>query len=211
MQELRAGWDKEKAEHDRQVKEQTDALRKQRQREKEDFDYEFAREKEQRKNAIEDELSSLEKEIQQRRKDFEQELSQRRAELEAREGAVAKRETEMAALQKEVETFPQRTEDKVRVAVKDVTERLTGDFSKSEALLTAKFEGEKNVLSSKIEALEKLVKALETQNEELARRNEQAYEKVQDIANRAVAASKREYIPIPTPFHDKPGQGQSEK
>ena len=59
-----------------------------------------------------------------------------------------------------------------------------------------KFEGEKNVLLSKIESLEKLVLAREVQIGELSKRNKQAYEKVRDIANRAVAAAKREYISV---------------
>ena len=59
-----------------------------------------------------------------------------------------------------------------------------------------KFEGEKNVLLSKIESLEKLVQAREVQIGELSKRNKQAYEKVRDIANRAVAAAKREYISV---------------
>ena len=36
-----------------------------------------------------------------------------------------------------------------------------------------------------------------TQIEELSRKHEQAYEKVQDIANRAVAAAKREIVSVP--------------
>ena len=77
------------------------------------------------------------------------------------------------------------------------TERLTSDFEKARALLEAKHEGEKNVLTSKIESLEKLVSSQEAQVAQFAKRHEQAYEKVQDIANRAVAATKREFISVP--------------
>ena len=40
--------------------------------------------------------------------------------------------------------------------VNEITARLTADFEKNEALLKANFEGEKNVLLSKIELLENL-------------------------------------------------------
>lgn len=198
VREARLRWDKEKAERKQEDKEHAEAIRKQRQREKEEVEYAFNREKEQRKNALEDEFNALENEIAQKRKDFDQELSERRVEIEAREEAVTKREKDMAALLKEVETFPQRLEDKVQAAVKETTERLNNDFEKSKALLEAQFQGEKNVLSGKIESLQNLVNAQEKQIAEFSRRNEQAYEKVQDIANRAVAAAKREYISVPT-------------
>jgi hypothetical protein len=81
--------------------------------------------------------------------------------------------------------------------VASTTERLTSDFGQTRVLLEAKHEGEKNVLTSKIESLEKLVSSQEAQVAQFAKRHEQAYEKVQDIANRAVAAAKREFISAP--------------
>jgi chromosome segregation ATPase len=197
MQEARAKWDKEKDAREQAVKEQAEAIKKQRQREKEEYEYTFAREKEQRKNALEDELHVVENEINQNRKDFEQDLNQRSTALEAREKSFAEKETEMAHLQKEVETFPQKLNTNVQEAVAATTERLTSDFEKTKALLEAKYDGEKNVLTSKIESLEKLVSSQETQMAQLTKRHEQAYEKVQDIANRAVATAKREFISVP--------------
>jgi len=66
------------------------------------------------------------------------------------------------------------------------------------------------VLSSKIESLQDLVKSQEAQLIDLSRRTEQAYEKVQDIANRAVAAAKREYISVPTSSHTAPSQSEKQ-
>jgi hypothetical protein len=206
IEETRLAWEREKAAHDHHIKEQREGLEKQFQREKEEYDYAFAREKEQRKNELEDELEALSKEMEQKRRDFEQEINLQKADLDSREEAITKRETNMDALQKEVQSFPQQLEDKVKKAIDETTERLTGDFKKNEALLQAKFEGEKNVLLSKIESLENLVKAQEAQVTELSKRNEQAYEKVQDIANRAVAGAKREYISFPAAAETKTGQ-----
>ena len=200
MQELRAQWQREKADHDRRIKEETEANGKQRQREKEEYEYAFAREQAQRKNAQEDELQALQKEIALKRSDFEKEYQQRQTELDAREEAIAGREKETAALQKEVESFPKRNEAAVQKAVADTTENLTKNFKSDQALMEARFEGERNVLMGKIEALEKTVASQAAQISDLAKKNELAYEKVQDIANRAVAAAKRESYSAP-PHH----------
>ncbi len=208
IQETRTGWEREEAEHEQQVKEQADLLKKQRQREKEEYEYTFAREKEQKLNQLNDELQLVTRETGQKKTEFEHEYNQRRHELEVREETVAKHEDEMNRLRTEVDTFPVKLEDSINKAVKETTERLTSDFKKNEALLNAKFEGEKNVLLSKIESLEKLVVSQETNISELSRRNDQAYEKVQDIASKAVASAKREFISMQPSFQDKSTQNE---
>lgn len=197
MQQTRSQWVREKQERDRRVAEEAEALKKQRQREREEHEYAFTREKEQKKNALEDELHALEKEIAQKREEAEHSAKVREAELDAREEAVARREKEMDALQKEVDTFPKRLENAVQAAVDDTTEQLTKDFEKDRILMDSRFEGEKNVLNSKIESLERLVASQAAQIADLSRRHEQAYEKVQDIANRAVSSARRESYSAP--------------
>lgn len=211
IQETRDSWKKEKLAQEQDAKEQTEALKKQRQRDKEEFEYTFEREKELRKNALDDEIGVLQKEIEQKRKDFEQDLNLHRAEIEAREKSVAEKETEFQALQNEVQAFPQKLEKEIKVAVNAATERLTSDFEKSRELLNAKHDGEKNVMVSKIESLEKLVKSQEIQIADLSKRHEQAYEKVQDIANRAVAAAKHETVSVPAPTRLSPDQNEQGK
>jgi len=197
MKEARSEWNKEKAQTELVAKEQAEALKKQRQREKEEFEYAFAREKEQKKNGLEDELRALEKQLAEKRADFEKEYEERKTELDTREEVIVRREKEMAAVQKEAETFPKRLETAVQAAADEATKRLTREFAKDKALFEAKFDGEKNVLLSKIDALEKQLASQTAQLADSARRQEQAYEKVQDIANRAVASAKREVISIP--------------
>jgi predicted nucleic acid-binding Zn-ribbon protein len=201
MQAKRTQWQREKADRERQVKDDTEALAKQRQREKEEYEYAFAREKEQRQNTLEDELQALEKEIAEKRNAFESEVQQRTATLDAREAAVASRENEITALEKEVDSFPKRNEAAVQSAVTDASQRLTRDFERDKSLMEARFEGERNVLLGKIEALEKMASSQSTQIADLSKRTEQAYEKVQDIANRAVTASRREVYSSPHTQH----------
>ena len=198
MQEMRTQWQREKADQDRQVTEENASLKKDRQREKEEYEYAFTREKAQRKNALEDELQTLAKEIAAKRGEFESSVQERTAALDVREEAVAAREKEMDNLLKEVDGFPKRLETAVQAAVADITKQLTRDFEGEKALMQARFDGEKNVLAGKIEALEKMVSSQDAQIKDLSRKSEQAYEKVQDIANKAVTASRRDSYAQPS-------------
>jgi hypothetical protein len=58
----------------------------------------------------------------------------------------------------------------------------------------ARFDGEKNVLVGKIEALDKMAASQPALIADLSKKSELAYEKVQDIANRAVTAARRERL-----------------
>ena len=197
MEEIRTQWQREKDDRDRHAKEQAEAIDKQRQREKEEYEYSFARDKAQRKNTLDDELQTLEKGLAVKRSEFENESQNRTAELDTREEAIADREKDVETLQKEVESFPKRNEAAVQKAVADATERLTINFKGDKSLMEARFEGERNVLMGKIEALEKMVASQATQISDLAKKNELAYEKVQDIANRAVASARRDTYSAP--------------
>ena len=60
----------------------------------------------------------------------------------------------------------------------------------------ARFDGEKNLLVGKIEVLEKMALSQPALIADLSKKSELAYEKVQDIANRAVTEARRKsYIP----------------
>jgi len=83
-----------------------------------------------------------------------------------------------------------------RNGIKKNISRLTRDFESDKALIQARFDGEKNVLVGKIEALEKMAASQAALIADLSKKSELAYEKVQDIANRAVTAARRKsYIP----------------
>lgn len=192
MKEMRTQWQREKTDSDRQVAEEKASLKKERQREKEEYEYAFTREKEQRKNALEDELQALAKDIAAKRGDFDHSVQERTAALDLREEAVAAREKDIDALRKEVDGFAKRLEAAVQGAVADTTKQLTRDFESEKALMQARFDGERNVLAGKIEALEKMASAQAAQISDLSQKSEKAYEKVQDIANKAVSASRRE-------------------
>jgi hypothetical protein len=193
----RRSWEEEKARRKAQEAEEAERTAKARQREQDEYDYALNREREQRRNALEDELASLEREIASKREAFRAETSGKEAELERREGLVAAGEEELRQLREKVDTFPGELAGAVEAAAEDTTKRLGAEFRSHKALLEAQFAGERNVLTSRIEALEARVGSQKDHIAALEDKLEKAYGKVQDIANRAVDAARREVITVP--------------
>jgi predicted ribosome quality control (RQC) complex YloA/Tae2 family protein len=92
-------------------------------------------------------------------------------------------------LEAKVAAFPQELETSVARAVQEVSERLKLEAKNREDLLRKGFEGQTNVLSTKIESLEKTLKEVSDQNNRLSRQLETAYQKVQEIAEKAIEGS----------------------
>ena len=110
-------------------------------------------------------------------------------ELTEREKAVAEREEELGELQKKVIAFPKEMENAVNKAVKEATEKITLEAKNKAELIRKEFDGERNVLTTRIESLEKTVKEQSVQISNLSEQLEKAYQKVQDIAIKSVEGS----------------------
>ena len=180
--EARERWQKEKAECEQAQKAQKDADKRQRDREKEQFDYEFQREQTLARNKFADETGALEKEMQTRRDKLEKELVERERE-------VAARETELRELRTRVETLTSDRDTAVTQAVESATQRLQTQAKTQLDLLQKESDGERNVLTTRIEAFEKTVKDQAAQITRLTGQLDTAYGKVQDIAVRAIEGS----------------------
>ena len=109
--------------------------------------------------------------------------------LGAREKAVAVREQMVAELERKVNAFPKELEAAVKKAVDEVTQRLSGDAKNREELQKSGFDGERKVLATKIDALEKTVKEQHEQLQKLSQQLEKSYQKVEDIAVKAVQSA----------------------
>ncbi len=180
----RAEWEEEKKAHDAEVKER-DAVEKSAQdRAREDFNYNFKREQQAIKDKLADEKASLEKEIKLRRETAEKDLAER-------EKALAEKERELAELRARAAAFPKELETALNQATKETVDRLKLEAKNREDLLSKQFEGERNVLATKNEALEKANKDLVTANARLAQQLEAAYQKVQEIAEKTVEGTSQ--------------------
>lgn len=189
IKQKRLQWEKEKKTREEVAKERDELEKKAREREKEEFQYNFTREKQLMENTFNDRKEKMEKELAVEKETFQKKVAETGKNLEERETKVSEREKLVDDLQNQVDTFPARLQDSVDKAVKDVTERLTNDAQKNEALLKKEYDGEKNVLMTKIEALEKLVEDQARQIADLSSRLETSYTKVQDIAVKAIEGS----------------------
>ncbi|NWG04509.1 MAG: hypothetical protein HXY44_16775 [Syntrophaceae bacterium] len=179
IETLRAEREKEKNEYETMVKERDIAEKKRRDREKEEYEYSFKREQKLAKDKFEDEKAKLEKEIQIKKEQMERELGER-------EKVVAEREEELNELRKKVSVFPKEVEAAVAKAIKETTERLNLEAKNREELMKKEFVGEKNVLTTRIDSLEKIVKEQSEQNAKLTQQLEKAYQQVQEIAVKTI-------------------------
>ena len=193
-------WEKDKAAHQATQEEAKNNLAKERKRESEEYDYQLKRRRQLEENKLADQLEELEKELALTKEAFDKQTQEKTTELSAREKLVSERELKMDELQDKVDAYPVELDKSVQSAVKEVTDRLTREFNQNEQLLKKGFDGEINVLTAKISALEAIVKEQVKQIEKLNQQQEKAYEKVQDIANKAVsgAAERLQNITVRT-------------
>ncbi|MEA1923064.1 MAG: hypothetical protein U9N63_10435 [Pseudomonadota bacterium] len=198
INEKREQWKKEKLVFESRLKEEQEELTKRRKRDEEEYQYKLKREHELKQNQLSDDLQKIEREISDKQETFALETGQRLNELEQRDKIVSEREQAMDELNARVAGFSAEKEKAISQAVKEVSERLQERFDSEKSLMMAEFAGEKRVLENSVVSLEKLVESMRTQIDQLAQKQESAYEKVQNIANRAVDAARREIITVPT-------------
>jgi len=182
IQNLRFDWAKEKSEYEAQIKERDTAEKKKRDREKEEYEYGFKRQQQIAKDKYEDEKAKLEKEILLTKERMEGELT-------GREKIIAAKEEELNDLRKRVALFPKEMEASVGKAVKDTSERLNLESKNRAELLKKEFTGEKNVLTTRIESLDKTAKEQNAQIAALTQFLEKANQKVQEIAVKALEST----------------------
>ena len=175
----RAEWEKEKNDYEFMIKERDIAEKKRRDREKEEYDYAFKREQKLAKDKFEDEKAKLEKEVQTRKEQLE-------SELKMREKAIAEQEAELTDLRKKVAAFPKEMDAAVAKAVKEMSERLNLEAKNRDEIQKKEFAGERNVLTTRIESLEKTVKEQSERMVKLNQQLEKAYQQVQDVAVKTI-------------------------
>ncbi len=182
MDESRLAWQKERQAHETELRERDAAEKKARDREKEQFDYAFKRDQQTLRDKLNDEKATLEKELRLKREAAELEFAER-------ERVLVAKETELNTLRAQAAAFPKELETAVEKAVKEATDRLKLEAKNREDLLKKESEGERNVLTTRIESLEKLAKDLAEQNGRLNKQLEAAYQKVQEIAEKTVESA----------------------
>jgi hypothetical protein len=200
----REEWKREKAEYELAAKERDGIEKKRRQREQEEWQYGFQREKSTAEEQRQLELARLDREIQLKKEQLEKVLYER-------EQAVAAAETELHELRSRAEGFPGRLDQAVSQAVQDTTERLQRERDYAIDLLQKEFAGERNVLNSRIESLKTTVDKQAEQIARLSQQLEHSYGQVQDIALKAIegSSSSRAMGQGSMPLTDRMSHGHS--
>ena len=184
IESTRTDWEKEKKSREAENREREAIEKKNREREKEEFAYLFKRDQQSVRDKLNDEKAALEKEILAKRESAAKELAER-------EKAVAVQEKELTDLRQRAALFPKELESAVDKAVKEVADRLKLEAKNREELLRKEFEGERNVFAARTDALEKMNKDLSDQSAKLSKQLEAAYQKVQEIAEKAIEGSSQ--------------------
>lgn len=202
----RLEWEKEQKAREAELKERDALDKKARDREKESFDYAFKRDQQTMRDKFNDEKAALEKEILRKKETADRELAER-------EKTVAEKEKELAELRARTAAFPKELETTVDKTVKEAVERLKSEAKNREDLLRKEFEGERNVMATKIESLEKTAKDLAAQNAKLSQQAEAAYQKVQEIAEKSIegASHAKSFSELQKLFADQTRKAATEK
>jgi hypothetical protein len=179
IENTRLRWAEEKQTREAGAKEWDTAEKKRRDREREEFDYGFKRDRKLAIEGLEDQKARLEKEIATKRAQAEEELA-------AREKAITEKEDELQDLQKRAAGFPGELEFAVAKAIKETADRLTLEAKGREELLKKEFDGERNVLKTRVEAFDETVKDQHEQIAKLSVQLEKAYQKIEDVAVKTI-------------------------
>jgi len=182
IETTRAEWEKERKLREQETKERDTAEQKRRQRELEEYKYNFAREQQLARDQAGDDLAKAEKELAERKTQLERQWAEREASLAAREQELAELRARVSGLPDQLKA----AEDRARA---ETAERLEQQHESASELLRRELEGEKNVLSTKIAALERTAKDQAEQLTRLEEQLEKAREQVQEIAVRAIEGS----------------------
>ncbi len=175
----RAEWEQESAERQQQTKAFDDAEQQRQKRVRDEFNYVFTREQKTMKDQLADEKAKLEREIEEKRRTFEQTIAER-------EKAVIGKEGELASLAKRAEAFPTELEKAVATAVDRETRQMRADAKNAEELIKREFAGERNVLATKVSALEQAIAERDARIEKLQQQLERAQAQVHETALRSI-------------------------
>jgi len=182
MAATREEWEREKKEHEAEIKERDAAEKKNRDREAEEYKYRAAREKQLAKEEFEYEKAKLAREAHLKKEEMERDLN-------ARESALKEKEAEIAQLRAKVDAFPKELEAAMGKAVKETSERLNKEAQTRLEIMKKDAEAEQKVLNARIESLQRTVKEQSEQIARLTGQLEKAYGQVQEVAVKALEGS----------------------
>jgi hypothetical protein len=175
----RDGWAREEEERNFRQKQYEDAIKKQRQREVEEYEYKKALERKKAQDKYEEEIRLLEKRNAEKQETLEKSWKQR-------EAVLKEREEELARLRAEVEGFAARLKKETETAARDAAKAVEQRYEQQIVLLRKDAEGDKRLAELQIKSLQEAVARQAAEIEALQKQVEEAKHQVQDIAVKAI-------------------------
>jgi hypothetical protein len=175
----RLAWDTEVKAHERADKEYDENLKRQRQRETDDYEYRKALDRKKTQDKYDEDMRTLEKKNREKQDGLEKDW-------QARERTIKEREEDYLRLQQEVAGFSSRLQAEVDRARREAIQQ-TEQQSEHQALMTTKErEADRRVAELQIKTLEETVSRQHAQIAALQKQVDEAKQQVQDIAVKAI-------------------------
>lgn len=207
IEEVRAGWQREKAQKLAEQKELDSLDAKKRARDREEYEYTQKRERQAAADAFQKEKAGLEEEKLRLEREIALRREQTDREFGEREQALARQEQELADLRGRVAAFPKELEATVTREVKSAVDKVQIEAKFKLELAQKEFEGERNVLTARIGALEAMAKEQSGQISRLMEQVDKSYAQVQAIAVKAVEGPTAKGGPAaPQSLPPRPGE-----
>jgi colicin import membrane protein len=175
----RSEWEEEVRTTERDRKEVEDQVRKQRQREIDEYEYKKALERKKAQDKYDEEQRLLEKRNKERQEELERSW-------QLREVALKDREDELARLRADAAAFNERLEKERHAAAAEATKEAERRFEQQILVLKKDNETEKRVSDLQIKSLELTIAKQAEQLGALQKQLDEAKQQVQEIAVRAI-------------------------
>lgn len=158
-------------------------------RKEEEFAYQFAREQQKARDALNDELAAKRKAFAEEIEQKEKALAEQRKALQEQEDALAQREAKQAELEAEVKAIP----DKIAEVKKAAEERANNKMKKTLAIKENAFkreiEADKRILEQERDNLRKQLETADQTIATLQEKLDQAYKRIQEMGIQMVSSS----------------------
>lgn len=175
----RAAWDAETAERERAGREDEESLKKQRQREADDYEYRKALERKKAQDKYDEEQRLRDRQNREKHEALEKSWQEREAALKAREDEVAQ-------LRKDADTFPKRLAQEVERAVNEARRQADQQFEQRLLVASKDADADKRVAELRVKTLEETVTHQTEQLAALQKQVDEAKQQVQEIALKAI-------------------------
>jgi hypothetical protein len=182
MEAQTSRWEEERKATEQERREQEETLKKQRQREAEEYEYKKLLERKKAQDKYEEEQRVQDKKNKETQENLDKSWKQREAELK-------EREQELLRLRKEAEAFPAQLQQAITKAAEEAKRATETQMEQQMVLLKKDAESEARLAQQRIQTLEATVSGSAAQLATLQRQLEEAKAQVQDIAVRAIEST----------------------